>query len=55
MERKYINDSHKKYSEACQKEVAEMSKHPLSCEQKEQQMLTNKMKSFLQDTPALKK
>ena len=30
--RKYFSESHKKYSEACQKEVAEMSKHPLSHE-----------------------
>lgn len=28
--RTYINDSHQKYSEACQKEVEEMSKLPLS-------------------------
>ena len=32
MSRKYLGESHKKYSEACQKEVAEMSKHPLSHE-----------------------
>ena len=31
--RTYINESHRKYVEACQKEVDEMSKHPLSCEE----------------------
>ena len=30
--RKYFNESHRKYSEACQKEVEEMSKHALSNE-----------------------
>lgn len=28
--RKYFNESHRKYSEACQKEVAETSKYILS-------------------------
>lgn len=28
-----LGESHKKYSTACQKEVAEMSKHPLSHEE----------------------
>ena len=45
MKRKYISESHRKYSEACQKEVAEMSKHPLSAEQKEAQMRRNKRQS----------
>lgn len=35
----YINDAHKALSEACQKEVEEMSRHPLSAEQKELQMI----------------
>lgn len=39
--RTYINESHRKYSEACQKEVDEMSKHPLSLEQKLEQMRRN--------------
>ena len=47
MERKYISESHRKYSEACQKEVAEMSKHPLSAEQKEAQMNRNRRISML--------
>ena len=47
MKRKYISESHRKYSEACQKEVAEMSKHPLSAEQKEAQMDRNRRISML--------
>lgn len=38
METKYLNEYHKKRSEACQKAVEEMSKHPLSYEQKMQQI-----------------
>ena len=50
MEKKYINESHRKYSEACQKEVAEMCKHPLTAEEKEEQMRRNKRLSFLRAT-----
>jgi hypothetical protein len=39
---KYLNESHRKYSEACQKAVEEMAKHPLSAEEKEAQMLANR-------------
>lgn len=45
MERKYLNESHRKYSEACQKEVAEMSRRPLSAELKERQMRHNRENS----------
>ena len=41
MKRKYISESHRKYSEACQKEVEEMSKHPLTAEEKQAQMDRN--------------
>ena len=47
MQKKYINESHRKYSEACQKEVAEMSKNPLSAEEKEAQMDRNRRLSEL--------
>lgn len=53
MIRKYINDSHQEYSEACQKEVAEMSKHPLSVDEKEEQMRRNRRLSFLRATQAM--
>ena len=33
MTRKYLGESHKEYSEACQKAVERMSKHPYSHEQ----------------------
>lgn len=33
MKKQYLNEAHKKYSEACQKEVEEMAKHPLTHEQ----------------------
>ncbi len=45
MKRTYINESHRKYSEALQKEIAEMSEHPLSAEQKETQMRRNRQLS----------
>ena len=51
MEKEYLNESHRKYSEACQAEVAEMSRHPLSSEQKEQQMDRFTEASLNQDTP----
>ena len=47
MKRKYISESHKRYSEACQKEVAEMSMNPLTAEEKEAQMDRNKRLSML--------
>lgn len=55
MKRKYINESHRKYSEALQKEVAEMSRHPLSAEQKEAQMERNLKTSLNRATPGNKK
>ena len=45
MARKYINEAHKAYSEALQEEIAEMSRHPLSAEQKETQMRRNRQLS----------
>ena len=47
MEKKYISESHRKYSEACQKEVEEMSMNPLTAEEKEAQMDRNKRLSML--------
>ena len=38
MERRYLSEAHRKRSEALQKEVAEMSKHPYSLEQMRQQV-----------------
>ena len=43
--RRYINESHRKYSEDLQKEICEMSEHPLSAEQKEAQMRKNRQLS----------
>jgi len=40
-ERTYINESHRKYEEACMREVEEMAKHPLSNEQFVAQCLRN--------------
>ena len=45
--KKYINEKHRMYSEACQKEVSEMSKHPLTAEEKEAQMDRNRRLSEL--------
>lgn len=42
MERTYLNEKHRQYSEACQKEVREMMTHPLPREEKENQMSRNK-------------
>lgn len=42
MERTYLNEKHRQYSEACQQEVREMMDHPLSREEKEEQMRRNK-------------
>lgn len=44
MEKKYISDSHRKYSKACQAEVEGMSRRPLSAELKERQMTENSRK-----------
>ena len=44
--RTYFSESHKKYSEACQKEVAEMSKHPLSEEEFRAQIRRNREESM---------
>ena len=47
MKRIYISESHRKYSEECQKEVAEMSKHPLPADEKEAQMERNMRLSMI--------
>ena len=44
--RTYFNESHKKCSEACQQEVAEMSKQPLSEEQFRAQIDRNREESI---------
>lgn len=44
MERKYLNESHKKSSVAAQKEVAEMLQHPLSAEQEMELCRQNRMR-----------
>ncbi len=49
MKRTYLSESHRKYSEACQKEVAEMSKHPLSAEEKVEQILRNQREGLAPD------
>ena len=41
MKQTYLSEQHRNYSEACQQEVQEMKKHPLSQEEKEQQMGRN--------------
>lgn len=46
----YQNEAHRKSSLAAQKEVAEMSKHPLSAEQMMEQCLRNARTSKLRDT-----
>lgn len=45
MKRTYINESHRNYSEALQKEIAEMSRNPLSAAEKEAQMRRNRQLS----------
>lgn len=42
MKRTYLSKQHRQYSEACQQEVRKMMEHPLSQEEKEQQMRRNK-------------
>lgn len=44
--RKYFNESHRRYSEACQKEVSEMSRHPLSHEEFRAQIRRNREESI---------
>jgi len=44
--RTYLSESHRKYSEACQKEVERMAQHPLSAEQKAEQMRRNRLLSI---------
>lgn len=39
----YLSESHRKCSEACQKAVEEMSKHPLTLEEKIAQMRRNRL------------
>ena len=41
-ERTYINESHRKYEDACMREVEEMAKHPLTNEQFVAQCLRNR-------------
>lgn len=53
MKRKYISESHRKYSEACQREVEEMSKHPLTAEEKQAQMDRNMQLSILRAKQAM--
>ena len=38
MKKTYLNEIHRLYSEACQREVKEMQDHPLTAEEKEEQM-----------------
>lgn len=42
MKRKYFSESHRKSSEAAQKAVEEMSRHPLSAEQAMEQCLRHR-------------
>ena len=53
--KKYINEKHRMYSEACQKEVAEMSKHPLSVDEKEAQMERNRRLSLIRAGQRIKR
>lgn len=41
MEKTYLNESHRRYSEACQEEVKRMTEHPLTAEEKQAQMTRN--------------
>ena len=47
----YLSASHKKSSEACQREVEEMLKHPCSFEEAMEQLERNRKASELQGTP----
>lgn len=47
MKRSYLSKEHRKISEACQKEVLEMGKHPLSFKEKLKQIEENHQRSIL--------
>lgn len=49
MKRRYLSEAHRKYSEACQKEVEEMAKHPLTHEQFLEQIAEQNRESELGD------
>jgi U3 small nucleolar RNA-associated protein 14 len=56
MERQNMNDFHKKSSEASQKEVEQMRKHPLSREEMLEQITRGKelaAKMYAEDAPRL--
>ena len=44
--RTYFNESHRKYSEACQREVEEMDKHALGHEEFREQIRRNREESI---------
>ena len=46
MEHIYNSERHKRYSEACQKEVEKMLQHPLSFEQQTEQFRRNREKAI---------
>lgn len=48
MKRTYLSESHRAISEACQKAVKEMAKHPLTFEEKQKQIEENRKRSSLQ-------
>lgn len=48
-ERQYLSESHRKYSEACQKEVGEMAEDPLTYEQFLEQIAEQNRESELGD------
>lgn len=54
-ERTYINESHRKYEEACRREVEEMAKHPLTNEQFVAQCLRNREAAMSQFTATTKR
>lgn len=47
MERRYLGQKHKEYSENCQREVAEMQRHPLTHGQFLEQIERNRKASEL--------
>lgn len=49
MKRQYLSETHKRYSETCQKEVEEMAKHPLTYEQFLEQIAEQNRESELGD------
>ena len=50
MKRTYLSESHRVISEACQRAVAEMAKHPLTFEEKKRQVEENHKSSILGST-----